>query len=102
MKYQLVLQLPDSALPDYDSMIEIEDILINGLSAEHDVDGHDAGDGQINFFIHTNDPLQLFDEVKGLLSTRPEWPELRAAYRHMSKNEFIFVWPKGLKEFAVT
>ena len=43
MKYQLVLQWPARSIKDYDVLVEIEDALIADLSAESEVDGHDAG-----------------------------------------------------------
>ena len=50
MDYQLVLKRPCSSLEDYDEMISIEDQLIGSLSSEHDVEGHDAGSGEMNIF----------------------------------------------------
>jgi len=47
MRYQLVLQWPASSIDDYDSMISIEDSLIEGLPNDSEVDGHDIGSGQV-------------------------------------------------------
>jgi hypothetical protein len=52
MKYQLVLQLPAFSAEDYDEMIELEKIIEGNLADLGDVDGHDAGSGEMN--IHSD------------------------------------------------
>ena len=88
-------------MSEYDSMIEIEDILIDGLSDVHEVDGHDIGANETNIFIHTDNPSFAFDEAKALLRTRAEWINVQAAYRDFSEDDFTVLWPKGLKNFNV-
>ena len=56
MKYQLVLQFYASSIEDFDQLIEIEEMLESTLGNLHEVDGHDFGSGEMNIFIHTNDP----------------------------------------------
>lgn len=102
MKYQLVLQWPASSIKDYDAMIEVENALVENLSAAHDVDGHDAGSGEINIFIHTDDPKRAFNEVQAILGTRDFWVDARAAYREITEDEYTILWPKHLTEFKVT
>jgi hypothetical protein len=58
MKYQLALQWPASSIKDCDAMIEIEDTLTNHLSKNCEVDGHDVGSGEVNIFIHTDNPTR--------------------------------------------
>lgn len=101
MKYQLVLQWPASSIKDYDAMIEIEDALVENLSAANDVDGHDAGSGEVNIFIRTDDPKRAFNEVKAILGTRDFWVDARVAYREVAGNEYTILWPKDLTEFKV-
>ena len=101
MKYQLVLQWPASSISDYNSMVEVEDILIKTLTADSDVDGHDAGAGEMNIFIRTNDPNQTFNEIKTILGTRDFWVEARVAYREVTGNEYTILWPKSLTRFRV-
>ena len=79
MKYQLVLQWPASSIKDYDAMIEIEDALVEKLSGGNEVDGHDAGSGEMNIFIRTDNPKRAFNEIKGILGSRDFWVDARVA-----------------------
>jgi hypothetical protein len=101
MKYQLVLQWPASSTQDYDRLIEIEDLLIEKLSESNDVDGHDGGAGEMNIFIHTNDPVAAFEEVKSALVGTDVWFCIRVAYRELNNSEYTSLWPKGLGDFKV-
>ena len=102
MNYQLVLQFPfTNSLNEYDSMIGIEDLLIEKLTDEHDVDGHDAGSGETNIFIYTNNPQSAFEEITHILSGHTSWPEMRAAYRQADGDEYTVLKPKGLAGFSV-
>jgi len=49
MEYQLVLQLPENRL-SCDEMLELEELFIEALSDISEVDGHDRGCGEINYF----------------------------------------------------
>jgi hypothetical protein len=102
MKYQLVLQWPASSIKDYDAMIEVEDALIEKLSEANDVDGHDAGSGEVNIFIRTDDPKRAFNEVKAILGSRDFLVDARVAYREVAGSEYTILWPKNLSEFEVT
>jgi hypothetical protein len=102
MKYQLVLQLSASSVEDYDTMIEIEGVLIEKLSDEHEVDGHDAGSSEMNIFILTDDPMRAFQNVKSILSSLDFWSDARVAYRDIAGSGYTILWPSDLKEFKVT
>lgn len=102
MKYQLVLQWPVTSIRDFDAMIEVEDKLIDGLSANSDVDGHDAGSGELNIFIRTDDPKRAFEEVKAILGSCDFWIDARVAYREVEKNDYTILWPKNLNTFKIT
>ena len=101
MKYQLVLQWPASSIKDYDAMIEVENALVVNLSPANDVDGHDAGSGEVNIFIRTDDPKRAFNEVKAILGTRDFWVDARVAYREVAESGYTILWPKDLTEFKV-
>lgn len=101
MKYQLVFQWPASSVGDYDWMIEIEDLLIEHITDESEVDGHDAGSGEVNIFIRTNFPERAFSDLQEVLASRGLLIHARAAYREVEKDEYTILWPKGLKEFAI-
>lgn len=100
MNYQLVLQWPCSSI-DFGTIVAVEDELCRKLSRAHDVDGHDAGSGELNIFIHTNDPERAFDEARILLSGHDFWAGVRAAYRELPEGEYTILWPKDLATFRV-
>jgi hypothetical protein len=99
MKYQLVLQFKETDL-GYDDMIALEDALIAVLEGSAEVDGHDAGSGEINFFVLTDDPMACFEKAKASLVTHSNH-DFKAAYREVAGDKYTIVWPHGLKEFAV-
>ena len=103
MRYQVVLQWPSQALDnDYGKLIEIEDLLCENLTGNTSVDGHDAGSGEFNIFILTDDPRGAFQQVRAVLQGRNGWAKARAAYRETTASEYTVLWPEGLAEFRVT
>jgi hypothetical protein len=102
MKYQLVLQWPARSIQDYDALVEIENALIAHLSGGSKVDGHDFGSGEMNIFVMTDRPQTAFDEVKAILGSRELWPDVRAAYREITGDDYTILWPKDLTEFKVS
>ncbi len=54
-EYQLVIQYPASSVADYDRVIDLESFLIDHIAQGSEIDGHDAGSGEINVFFHTED-----------------------------------------------
>ena len=102
-KYQLVLQFPFSGLTDYDAMIVLEEALIAELGNKVLVDGHDAGLGQMNIFIHTNDPKPIFETILTFHGSYPMLSKMKAAYRAFGTENFTVIWPKGFKKrFRIT
>ena len=100
MKYQLVLQFPALSAEDFDRLVALEEKLSEALASEHDVDGHDFGSGEMNLFIHTNDPQTAFEKVKRILLSEGS-AKLTAAFREMNGSTYIVLWPEGAKEFKV-
>jgi hypothetical protein len=102
MRYQLVLQWPSgTSSADYDKLLETEELLAEGLSSDSEVDGHDAGSGEVNIFILTNDPPRSFDQIKLIIEKREVWRSMRVAYRERSGTKYSILWPVGLKDFKV-
>jgi hypothetical protein len=100
MRFQLVLQWrTESSLASYDSLIETENLLIEGLAGRNKVDGHDAGSGELNIFIFTDDPVECFGEVKAILAGRKEWDGVRAGFREIGEDDYTILWPKHLSKF---
>jgi hypothetical protein len=101
MQYILVLQWPATSIKDYDSLIEIENLIIKHLSPVHEVDGHDFGSGEANIFIFTSDPQQAFNEIKTIIGSLDYWNSIRVAFRGTESDEYTALWPKDLKKFQV-
>ena len=98
-----MLQFPFSGLSDYDQMIVLEEALIAELGNKVLVDAHDAGIGQMNIFIHTNDPKPIFDKILSSHGSDPMFSRMKAAYRGFGTEKFTVIWPKGLKKrFRIT
>jgi len=102
MRYQLVLQFRGDSLADYDQMIAIEDRLTEALGDSADVDGHDAGSGETNIFIFTNDPPETFRRVRPVLESMERLKAVAAAFRDVEDDQFTVIWPEGAaQEFNV-
>jgi hypothetical protein len=101
MKYQLVLQWPASSIKDYDEMIWVEEALISELGNLALVDGHDAGSGEVNIFLFTDDPNRAFLEIKRVLGSKDFLVGLKAAFRERTGSEYTIIWPPGLTTFSV-
>ncbi|MGK9234023.1 hypothetical protein KXS07_20990 [Inquilinus limosus] len=82
-------------------MIAIEDSLIEELPRDSEVDGHDAGSGQVNIFILTDEPTKTFEDVEKILTAINAWANIRIAYRALERSEYAVLWPKNLKEFKL-
>jgi len=101
LKYQLVLQWPASSIDDYDTLISVEDALIEGLPDEAEVDGHDAGSGQANIFILTKSPHTTFHVVRAILEACNSLVDARIAFRDRKRDEYTVLWPIDLRKFEV-
>jgi hypothetical protein len=102
MKYQLVLQLPcRSSIEDYDYLIELEEAIMEGLGDMGIVDGHDYGAGEMNVFIHTDEPATAFEKVRSILNGRSGLEQLKAGYRDFDEDDYIAIYPIGLEQFTV-
>ena len=103
MKYQLVIQFPAESEDDFNHLIEIEGELEERLPRTSEVDGHDFGSGEMNIFILTNEPVEIFEKTKIILTEKgTDLATMKAAYRDIESDSFIILWPDNLKEFIVT
>jgi len=82
-------------------MIELENGIMTGLGNFGQVDGHDAGSGETNIFILTDQPKLAFEHVKQVLGTKDFMPELKAAYRKIGDDQFTILHPTDLSHFAI-
>lgn len=97
--YQLVLQLPAASTADYDAIVALENLLIDGLDDE--VDGHDVGGGTMNLFIWTPDPRETLDRVQMLMQDHPLSDSVAAGFRDEGADKYTPLWPEGLERFDV-
>jgi hypothetical protein len=101
MKYQLVLHLPAASLTDYDEMLKFEEIILEGLGKLGKVDGHDAGSGETNIYIFTDQPRPAFDRIKQLTGVGRFMPQLKVAFRLVGTDKFTILYPMELTHFAI-
>ena len=93
MKYQVVLQFSVTDKTDFDELIDVEGRLILVLGSSHIVDGHDFGSGEMNIFVHTNDPQAAFDLSEPAIPPALK-PTLRAAFRKFSEDGYHWIYPQ--------
>jgi hypothetical protein len=98
MDYQLVLQFKGSAIPNFDSLVSLEDNLQRIVAPIAEVDGHDIGGGEMNIFVLTADPVATFERAKPLLSDASLLHKVCCAYRDLRSDEYIVVWPESSTE----
>ena len=85
-----------------DEVLALEDDLIEHLDPDLVfVDGHDAGSGEMNLFLFTNEPEAAFAQIKPILTARSLLEQSRAAYRPADGEDFVPIWPEGLQTFEV-
>lgn len=75
MDYQLVLQFEGDSFEILDSIVELEDNLIEALDDIAEVDGHEVGSGEANIYIFTSDPSVAFQSKRpnGLINSGNRW-----------------------------
>ena len=101
MKYQLVFQMDSDIEDGFDQLIKLEDKLRDELDSSV-VDGHDFGNGEMNVFVLTDDPIKAFEEAKGDVDEIFGLSKVKAAFRLISSDVYIAIWPSDLTEFNVS
>jgi hypothetical protein len=84
---------------DFDAIVEVEDLLIDGLQ-DAEADGHDFGQGAMNVFILTHDAPRVFAAARILLADRSS-PELVAAGYRDDADGYAGLWPEGCSGFEL-
>jgi hypothetical protein len=100
-KQELVLQLPANSVKDYDTLIELENVIAAGLENLGEIDGHDSGVGEMNIFVHTNNPKLAFERIRSLIGTKDFMPNLKVAFRDVGKDNFTIIFPADLEHFSI-
>jgi hypothetical protein len=100
MKYQLVLQW-SSSIRTFDEVLAAQDALTDDIGDLALVDGHDAGSGEVNIFLLTDNPELAFGEAKRILTKKHLATGLRAAFRERTRGDYQVIWPAELTSFSV-
>lgn len=101
MDYQLVLQFKGNDLLDFDTLVSLEDNLLELIKPIGDVDGHDMGSGETNIFVLTADPVATFERAKPLLSLASLLDKVCVACREVHSDAFAVIWPEHSTEAFV-
>jgi hypothetical protein len=101
MDYQLVLQFRGDECLEFDAMVNLEDEIQQVVEPIADVDGHDVGNGEMNIFILTADPVATFERAKPLLSAASLLDKVSVAYRDLRSDDFVVLWPTSLTKAFV-
>jgi hypothetical protein len=100
--YQLVIQFPlrntSPSAAELDALVSLEDKLEHDANGAYEVDGHDAGAGEMNIFIITADAVATFNQIEGKLPADLSW---RAGFRDLDSDDYTPLAPVGLAAFEV-
>ena len=103
MRYQLVVQFETAdSLDDFDRLVRFEGKLAAELRKIAEVDGHDFGSSEFNVFILTDTPKVAFETAHRLVLDQKLRYPMRAAYRELTEEAFVILWPSTLREFRVS
>ena len=100
-EYQLVFQLPGSSRSDFEDLIALERELRTAVSDLGLVDGHDMGVGEMNIFVLTSKPIQVFERARTIPGINRAMPRMKVAYRSIGGDEYEILHPLGLYKFEV-
>jgi hypothetical protein len=93
MKYQLVLKFPKSEAADFDWVADMTTRLNNISDESYLFDGHDLRSGEINLYIHTDDPKKAL--AKTLKAIPPHVSDqFKAAFRLIEGEDYTVIWPE--------
>jgi hypothetical protein len=97
-KQQFIVQFRtdgDSGIHDFDSLIRIEDILIQAFSQNRAavVDGHDAGGGKVNIFVVPRGPVGHVLEIIMAHLKRHGLLHGAVIAKQLKSERLVVVWP---------
>lgn len=95
--YQLVIQFEASELRGFDELVALESSLADLAGLQAEVDGHDAGAGEMNLFLLSDHPEVAFAQC--LPAVQASSLRFRgAAFRALGADAFTRLWPAGSHE----
>ena len=93
---RVVVQLPVCEATDFDSLVQIENGLIEILAKHRGarVDGHEIGRGRFNVFIVSDEPWpSMFGRIRAFLEFRGVLGDAVIATRHVEGEGYQVLWP---------
>jgi hypothetical protein len=96
MKYQLVLQFQGEQIEDFDELLKLEFDLGLSLKGKHIVDGHDFGSGEMNIFIHTDNPEEALSNAKASLD-KLSTKNYIVAFRDIEGENYTVLFPSAFE-----
>ena len=97
---QLIVQLPITESTSLDSLLHVEETLIQAFSQNSfaEVDGHDIGQGKFNIFIYpTSTWGPVLERVYAFLKLRGVLNHAVVAKRLKTSEKYVVVWPAQFK-----
>jgi hypothetical protein len=94
---QLIIQLPVGASTNFDSLMHVEETLIQAFSQNGlaNVDGHDFGQGKFNIFIYPKGAWRpVLERVFAFLKLRGVLSDALVVKRLKSSEKYVVVWPE--------
>jgi len=95
---QVIVQLPVTEVTSFDSLLSIEESLIQAFAQRNPfaaVDGHDIGQGKFNIFINpTGSWGPVLERVHASLKLRGALSTATVAKRLKKSGKFVVVWPE--------
>jgi hypothetical protein len=85
----------------FDRLLQVEEKLLILLDGLADVDGHDYGSNELNIFILTEKPEEIFKLIEPSIASMGAAPGMRAAYCNVCGEHYTILQPSDLIEFAV-
>lgn len=93
MDYQLVIKFWRASLADEGFLATVEDELKAALGDSVELEGYDVSPKEINLFMLTADPRNVFRKARDVLERRGVTNGVSAAYRLNGGAQFTSVWP---------
>ena len=93
---QIVVQLPLSESTDFDTLISVENGLIELFKDNRgvDVNGHDIGQGRFNVFIRSDEPWPpILGRIRAFLEFREVLEKAVVATRPLDGEKYQVLWP---------
>jgi len=97
---QLIVQLPITESTSLDSLLHIEETLIQAFSQNSFavIDGHDIGQSKFNIFIYpTSTWAPVLERVYAFLKLRGVLNDAVVAKRLKTSEKYVVVWPEQFK-----